>query len=161
MTFYKTPGYRLWDLSKAVFFAFAVFFAMIFSDAGYGLLLGGILLAMWKRLGRTENGRGLREVMLALVIFSILYGVLVGTYFGVTPPAGSWLASLHVLDATDQRLMMWIAIGVGAAHLTFANLVSAWRRRHSPTALRGSGGPPSSRVASGSGWGTAIRSWRP
>jgi V/A-type H+-transporting ATPase subunit I len=73
--------------------------------------------------------------MLALVIFSILYGVLVGTYFGVTPPAGSWLAWLHVLDATDQRLMMWIAIGVGAAHLTYANLVNAWRLRHSPTAL--------------------------
>jgi V/A-type H+-transporting ATPase subunit I len=135
VTFYMTPAYRLWDPSKAVFFAFAVFFAMIFSDAGYGLLLGGILLAMWKRLGRTENGRGLREVMLALVIFSILYGVLVGTYFGVTPPAGSWLASLHVLDATDQRLMMWIAIGVGAAHLSYANLVTAWRRRHSLTAL--------------------------
>lgn len=135
VTFYKTPAYRLWDPSKAVFFAFAVFFAMIFSDAGYGLLLGVILLATWKRLGRTDTGRGLREVMLALVIFSILYGVLVGTYFGVTPPAGSWLASLHVLDASDQRLMMWIAIGVGAAHLTYANLVTAWRRRHSPTAL--------------------------
>jgi len=135
VTFYKTPAYRLWDPSKAVFFAFAVFFAMIFSDAGYGLLLGVILLATWKRLGRTDTGRGLREVMLALVIFSILYGVLVGTYFGVTPSAGSWLASLHVLDASDQRLMMWIAIGVGAAHLTYANLVTAWRRRHSPTAL--------------------------
>jgi V/A-type H+/Na+-transporting ATPase subunit I len=53
----------------------------------------------------------------------------------VTPPAGSWLASLHILDATDQRLMMWIAIGIGAAHLSYANLVTAWWRRHSPTAL--------------------------
>ena len=135
VTFYMTPAYRLWDPSKAVFFAFAVFFAMIFSDAGYGLLLGVILLATWKRLGRTDTGRGLREVMLALVIFSILYGLLVGTYFGLTPPAGSWLGSLHILDASDQRLMMWIAIIVGAAHLGCANLVTAWRRRHSPTTL--------------------------
>ena len=76
--FYMTPAYRLWDPSKAVFFAFATFFAMIFSDAGYALLLGLLLLAMWKRMGRTANGRGLRDVMLALVIFSIVYGVLVG-----------------------------------------------------------------------------------
>jgi len=133
--FYMTPAYRLWDPSKAVFLAFAVFFAMIFSDAGYAALLGVVLLAMWKRMGRTASGRGLRDVMLALVIFSIVYGILVGTYFGVEPRAGSWLASLHILDASNQRLMMWIAIGVGAAHLTYANLVTVWWRRHSSTAL--------------------------
>jgi V/A-type H+/Na+-transporting ATPase subunit I len=133
--FYMTPAYRLWDPSKAVFFAFAAFFAMIFSDAGYALLLGLLLLAMWKRMGRTANGRGLRDVMLALVIFSIVYGVLVGSYFGVAPPAGSWLASLHVLDANNQSLMMWISIGVGTAHLVYANLVTVWWRRHSLTAL--------------------------
>jgi len=135
VTFYMTPEYRMWDPSKAVFFAFAVFFAMIFADTGYGLLLGIILLAVWTRLGRTAGGRGLRGVMLALVIFSIVYGVLVGTYFGVTPRAGSWLASLHVLHAEDQGVMMWIAIGVGAVHLAYANLVTAWRRGHSSTAL--------------------------
>jgi V/A-type H+/Na+-transporting ATPase subunit I len=135
VTFYMTPEYHMWDPSKAVLFAFAVFFAMIFADAGYGLLLGIILLAVWTRLGRTAGGRGFRGVMLALVIFSIIYGVLVGSYFGVIPPAGSWLASLHILHAEDQGLMMWIAIGVGAMHLAYANLVTAWRRGHSATAL--------------------------
>jgi V/A-type H+/Na+-transporting ATPase subunit I len=135
VTFYMTPEYRMWDPSKAVLFAFAVFFAMIFADAGYGLILGIILLAVWTRLGRTEGGRGFRGVLLALVIFSIIYGVLVGSYFGVIPPAGSWLASLHLLHAEDQGLMMWIAIGVGAMHLAYANLVTAWRRGPSPTAL--------------------------
>jgi V/A-type H+-transporting ATPase subunit I len=133
--FYMTPAYRLWDPSESVFFAFAAFFAMILSDAGYAAILGIILLAVWRRMGRTAGSRGLRDVMLALVIFSIVYGILVGTYFGVEPPAGSWLASLHVLDANDQRLMMWISIGVGAAHLIYANLITAWRRRHSATAV--------------------------
>lgn len=133
--FYMTPAYRLWDPSKAMFFSFAMFFAMILSDAGYALLLGVILLAMWRRMGLTASGRDLRDVTLAIVVFSIVFGVLVGAYFGVEPPAGSWLASLHVLDAHNQSLMMWIAIGVGAAHLTYANLVTAWLRRHSPTAL--------------------------
>jgi V/A-type H+-transporting ATPase subunit I len=74
-------------------------------------------------------------VMLALVICSIIYGVLVGSYFGVIPPAGSRLAALHILHAEDQGLMMWIAIGVGAMHLAYANLVTAWRRGRSATAL--------------------------
>lgn len=139
VTFYRTPGYHMWDPSKTVYFAFALFFAMIFSDAGYGLVLGGILLATWKRLGRSREGRGFRDLILALVIFSIAYGVLVGIYFGVRPPAGSWLASLHVLEPADQRMMMWIAIGMGVAHLTLANLVTAWRRRRSLVALSATG----------------------
>ena len=135
VTFYKTPAYSMWDPSKAVFFGFAVFFGMIFSDAGYGLVLGLLLLATWTRLGQSASGRGFRGVLLALVVSSVVYGMLVGSYFGVTPPAGSRLATLHVLDAENQSLMMWIAIGVGAAHLGYANLVTAWRRRRSSTAL--------------------------
>jgi V/A-type H+/Na+-transporting ATPase subunit I len=133
--FYTTPAYRLWDPSRAVFFCFALFFAMILSDAGYAALLGVLLAVLWRRMGATAAGRGLRVVFLALVALSIVYGVLVGAYFGVEPPAGSWLASLHVLSANDQRLMMWIAIAVGAVHLAYANLVTAWVRRRSASAF--------------------------
>jgi V/A-type H+/Na+-transporting ATPase subunit I len=135
VTFYMTPAYHMWDPSKIVLFAFALFFAMIIADAGYGVLLGLIVWAMWKRLGATAGGRGLRGVMLTLVVFSIAYGVLAGSYFGVAPAAGSWLASLHLLDTNDQGLMMWLSVGVGAVHLVCANLVAAWRLRHAPNAL--------------------------
>jgi V/A-type H+-transporting ATPase subunit I len=134
VTFYKTPAYSLWDPSKAVFFSFALFFGMIFSDAGYGLVLGIIVLAAWKRLSG-----GARGVLVALVISSIVYGVLVGSYFGMEPGEHSWLATFHVLNAHDQGLMMWIAIGIGAAHLSYANLVTAWRHRRSLTALHSIG----------------------
>ena len=135
VSFYMTPAYRMWDPSKVVLFAFALFFAMILADAGYGVLLGVILWAMWKRLGATASGRGLRGVMLTLVIFSIVYGVLLGSYFGVEPAEGSWLGALHILHANDQGMMMWLSIGVGAVHLAGANLVTAWRRRHALHAL--------------------------
>src|SRR5262245_47065435 len=137
--FYMTPAYNMWDPSKAVLFAFALFFAMIIADAGYGVLLGGILWALWKRLGATASGRGLRSVMLTLVIFSIVYGVLLGSYFGVEPAEDSWLGALHMLHANDQGMMMWLSIGVGAVHLAGANLVTAWRRRHALHALSGLG----------------------
>ncbi|HZR82974.1 MAG TPA: V-type ATP synthase subunit I [Candidatus Binatia bacterium] len=135
VTFYKTPGYSMWDPSRAVFFGFAIFFGMIFSDAGYGLVLGILLLARWKRLGGSPEGVALRGVLLALVVAAIVYGVLIGSYFGVVPRPGTPLAALHVLDAEDQGLMMLISIGIGAAHLAIANLVNAWGRRRSATAI--------------------------
>jgi len=133
VTFYRTPGYRMWDPSRAVFLGFVVFFGMILSDAGYGLVLGLGLLLAWKRLGRAQGG--LRGLLVALVLSSIVYGVLVGSYFGLEPRPGSLLAAVHVLHATDQNQMMLISIGVGVAHLTIANLVTAWRRRRSLAAL--------------------------
>jgi V/A-type H+/Na+-transporting ATPase subunit I len=139
VSFYMTPAYNMWDPSKAVLFAFAVFFAMIIADAAYGVVLGVILWAMWKRMGATASGRGLRSVMLTLVIFSIVYGVLLGSYFGVEPSEGSWLGALHILHASDQGVMMWLSIGVGAVHLAGANLVTAWRHRHGLHALSGLG----------------------
>jgi V/A-type H+-transporting ATPase subunit I len=135
VTFYMTPAYRTWDPSQIVLVAFAAFFAMIFADAGYGLLLGVILGAMWKRLGATASSRGMRGVILMLVVFSIAYGVLTGSYFGVTPSAGSWLAALRLLDTNDQGLMMWLSVGIGAVHLACANLIAAWRLRYAPNAL--------------------------
>jgi V/A-type H+/Na+-transporting ATPase subunit I len=139
VSFYMTPAYRMWDPSKIVLFAFALFFAMIIADAVYGVLLGIILWAMWKRLGATASGRGLRSVMLTLAIFSIVYGVLLGSYGGVEPSAGSWLGALHILHANDQGVMMWLSIGVGAVHLALANLVTAWRHRYGLHALSGLG----------------------
>jgi V/A-type H+-transporting ATPase subunit I len=124
--FYKTPGYSTWDPSKAVFLGFVIFFAMIFSDAGYGLVLGIILLMMWKRLSGPARG-----LLGALAIASIVYGMLVGAYFGWIPPAGSWLSAVHVLHAEDQTLLMLISIAIGVVHIGGANLVAAWQRRHS------------------------------
>jgi V/A-type H+-transporting ATPase subunit I len=135
VTFYRTPAYRMWDPSRAVFFAFAAFFGMIFSDAGYGLVLGLLTLAGWRRMGRSPGGATLRGVLVALSVSSVVYGVLVGSYFGVGPPKGSWLARAHVLDAGDQKRMMLISLGVGVAHLASANLVAAWERRRTSRAL--------------------------
>jgi V/A-type H+-transporting ATPase subunit I len=104
---------------------------MIISDAGYGLVLWLILFATWNRI----SSSGLRSLLVALVVATISYGMLVGTYFGLTPAPGSWLATVHVLDAGNQSLMMLISIGIGVTHIGCANLLAAWQRRSSITAL--------------------------
>jgi len=135
VTFYMTPAYHTWDPSIVVFFSFAAFFAMIFADAGYGALLGVVLLVVWGKLGRSRMGIRMRNLFLALVFASIGYGALVGSYFGMAPPEGSFRDKLRLLDASDMNQMMLLTIAVGAFHLILANLITAWRLRRTRTFL--------------------------
>lgn len=134
VTFYMTPSYWAWDPTWLMFVSFSLFFAMIMADAGYGLLLAGLLALAAPRLGRTPTGRRMRGLLIAIVSMTILYGILIGSYFGFAPPPESladrlvWkrggLSIMH-----DQTSMMLIAAGIGVVHLVVANLISAWNQR--------------------------------
>jgi V/A-type H+-transporting ATPase subunit I len=126
VSFYMTPKYWLWDPSVIVFFSFALFFAMIFADAGYSATLGLILAALWKRLGKSDSGRAFRILMATLVGVGVIYGLLVGSYFGVSPTRGTLLADFKILDIMDFNTMMQFSILLGIFHLTVANAVTAW-----------------------------------
>jgi V/A-type H+-transporting ATPase subunit I len=134
VSFYTTPRYWLWDPSIIVFFSFALFFAMIFADAGYSALLGVVAAFLWKRLGRSEVGRRFRVLMGVLVGVGAGYGVMVGSYFGLSPPEGSILWHLKCLDMMNFDQMMKLSILTGASHLILANAVTAWHGRRSPAA---------------------------
>ncbi|WP_048305647.1 V-type ATP synthase subunit I [Halomonas sp. PR-M31] len=127
--FYQMPGYRNWDPSRVIFFSFAVFFAMILADAGYALLMLGAVLFFSKRLKQSRAGTRVRTLGFVLVGFTLVYGVLAGSYFGWSPPPESWLSSLKLLDVNDFGQMMQLAIGIGLAHLIIANATVAWHHR--------------------------------
>lgn len=149
VNFYMTPGYWTWDPSAIVFVSFAIFFAMILADAGYAAVLGLGLLVIWRKLGRPTSGDALltstddielgrpasqrtagqrfRPMLLLIVLVSIVYGMLVGSYFGIAPPPDSLLGRLHVLDMNNSRLMMGISVLVGAIHVILANVMDARR----------------------------------
>ena len=82
VSFYMTPSYRMWDPSSVVFFSFAIFFAMILSDAGYSALLGIILAGVWKRMGQSDTARRLRTLFAVLVGASLFWGILTGDILG-------------------------------------------------------------------------------
>ena len=125
--FYMTPSYWLWDPSSLVFASFALFFAMIVADAGYALLLALIVLAYRRRLGASESGRRWRVMLSVMAAATAVYGALAGSYFGVSPPPGSLLGHLHVLDLGDFTVMMALSVIIGASHIAIANLMNAWR----------------------------------
>ncbi|NIO06473.1 MAG: V-type ATP synthase subunit I, partial [Deltaproteobacteria bacterium] len=135
VTFYMTPGYWFSDPSTIVFFSFALFFAMILGDVGYGSILGLGLLLGWPRMSRSDLGRRLRVLFAALISATIGYGFLVGSYFGMAPPEGAPLAALKILDLRDYGSMMRVSVVIGVAHLVLANVMDAWRQRRSSGAL--------------------------
>ena len=125
VNFYQMPAYRSWDPSRVLFFSFAIFFAMILSDAGYAGVLGLGLLAFWRRLGDSVGGRRFRVLAATITTASLAWGVLVGSYFGVAPPPESLLGRLDRLDIDDFETMMRLSIGIGVLHLILANAVRA------------------------------------
>ena len=135
VNFYKTPGYSTWDPSSVVLYSFALFFAMIISDGGYGLVLALLVAYFWKRLSSSATARRWRWVLATLVVSTIVYGVLVGSFFGVAPAPDMFLSRLAVLDITDASTMMAVSITIGAIHVMLANLMNAGRYGWSPRAL--------------------------
>ena len=135
VNFYKTPGYSSWDPSSVVLYSFAIFFAMIISDGGYGLVLALVAAHFWKRLSSSAAGRRWRWVMATLVVTTVVYGVLVGSFFGVAPGPDTFLSRLAVLDITDASSMMALSITIGAIHVMVGNLMNARRYGWSPLAL--------------------------
>ncbi|NIA71347.1 V-type ATP synthase subunit I [Pelagibius litoralis] len=133
--FYQVPGYRSWDPTLLLVAFFSLFFAMILADAGYGAVLMAGLLLFWRRLGRSRTSRSYRTLGLSLFGCTILYGVIVGSYFGVTPPPDSLPGTLHVLSVNDFDSMMKLSIVVGVLHIVFANAMAAYVRCRSLVAL--------------------------
>ncbi|WP_171170511.1 V-type ATP synthase subunit I [Ruegeria sp. HKCCA0370] len=130
--FYQVPGYQDWDPSVIVSASFAIFFAMIVADAGYGAVILLAVLAFWRRMDRTAGQRSWRLFGLIISAVTIFYGVMVGSYFGVSPAGSSIWARLKVLDLNDFGAMMMVSIVVGVIHLVLANALAAraaWGQR--------------------------------
>ena len=131
VSFYTTPRYWLWDPSMIVFFSFAVFFAIIFADAGYSAILALIVAGLWKKMGRSDAGQRFRILLATLVAVGMVYGVVVGSYFGISPAENSLPGRLKIIDMMNFGLMMQLSIFLGVFHLVVANAVSAWHFRRS------------------------------
>ncbi|MET1412942.1 V-type ATP synthase subunit I [Roseibium sp. HPY-6] len=123
--FYQTPGYRDWDPSAIVYVSFIIFFGMIMTDAGYGLLLLLVLFLFRKRFAGSELGVRMLRMSTWLMISTTAFGVATGSYFGIAPPQGSFLAHLKVLDLKNVDAMMKITLTIGVVHIVLANIMRA------------------------------------
>ncbi len=131
--FYQTPNYYSWDPSIVVFFSFALFFAMILSDAGYATLFLAMLAFKWKAMGKAKQGQRFRILLLVTLMTSLIWGIAVGSYFGITPATYTVLGHLKVIEMNDFDAMMHISITIGVIHIILANLVQAYQLKQQTT----------------------------
>ncbi|MRI32380.1 hypothetical protein EOPP23_05205 [Endozoicomonas sp. OPT23] len=132
--FFQTPGYRTWDPGKTVFFSFSLFFAMIISDACYSLLIGIIVFFIKRRISSTAQNKRLLNLGFIMALFGLIWGCMVGSYFGVSPKEGL-LADLAIINLNDYNAMMRLSIIIGVFHLLIANLMSAVSLKDSSASL--------------------------
>jgi V/A-type H+-transporting ATPase subunit I len=96
---YDTPSNTDKDPSPWVIWWFALFFAIILGDGGYGFLL--LVAAFWLRMKFPKaEGVGKRMINLAtlLAISCVSWGVLTSTYFGIAIPADSSLRNYSLVQ---------------------------------------------------------------
>jgi len=125
---YSTPGYKEWDPSAAVYISFAIFYAMIVGDAGYGVIFLLITLFTRGKLLSSESGKKFYRLMMTLSLSTIVYGIMTGGYFGVELSDNFILKKLALVSPTDPKnlvLMMTISIFIGCIHIIVANLITA------------------------------------
>ncbi|PRX55412.1 V-type ATP synthase subunit I [Flagellimonas meridianipacifica] len=116
------PGYKEVDVSIYFLVTFALFFAMLVGDAGYGFIFLLFTFLLRKKL----SGQ-MRVLIYVLSGATIIWGVLSGTYFG-----SEQIAALPILNnliipqiasfgVDNISFMMHLSFLIGAIHLTVAH----------------------------------------
>jgi len=135
VSLYQLPKYTAWDPSLLVLVSFCLFFAMIINDAAYSLIIFGIVCVFRKRLNESSRGRGLKWLGYCVSGSGFFWGVLSGSYFGLSPSEDSLLGKLHWININDYSSMMQLSIMVGAIHVVIAHLIAFYHNRKQSYAL--------------------------
>jgi len=133
---YAIPGYSEWDPSASVYFSFAVFFAMIIGDAGYGAIILSILLYFRKKMMQFDIGARIFRLGVTVSVSCILYGAFTGSWFAldlanISPDSPfsflRYITYLSFIPTNDSTFMMIFSIYLGVIHLTVARLIQILR----------------------------------
>ncbi|HEY2811040.1 MAG TPA: V-type ATP synthase subunit I [Rhabdochlamydiaceae bacterium] len=96
---YEVPGSMDKDPSGWVFWFFALFFAMIVADGGYGFLyLGFLIYLKFKFPNINKVQKRFLKLGLILSCGCILWGVLTSAYFGISIHPDSWLGRISIVQ---------------------------------------------------------------
>lgn len=128
------PGYKELDVSAIFLLFYSLFFAMLVSDAGYGMLFLGLTLGVG-RLARNVP-REVPRLLGVLSVCTILWGVLTGSYFGIQ--MGSLPAPLRGIAVPwlrEDANLMQLCFIIGTVHLVLAHGWAMIRLGFRPAAL--------------------------
>ena len=120
---FSSPAYKEIDPNPFVAFFFFIFFGMMLSDAGYGLvltILTGIVLLMTKPKKGQSN---LIKIVFMGGISTIIWGFLFGSYFGLNAKdLGIW----YWFNPIDSPMnMLYLSLAMGIFQMLFGTMIKA------------------------------------
>ncbi len=131
---FSVPNYKEIDPNPFVAFFFILFFGVMISDAGYGLLMAlgaGIMLAIKKP---RKHEMSLVKIIFAGGLSTIIWGILFGGYFGIDTnvingwfgfPEGSsywyWFSPLQ-----KPTMMLALSLGLGIFQMLVGMGINAY-----------------------------------
>ncbi|MGD9014525.1 MAG: hypothetical protein PVI33_00650, partial [Candidatus Omnitrophota bacterium] len=133
------PGYNELDISFTFLLFFSLFFALLISDAGYGLVFLLVTYFIRKRLSNAPGE--LFMLMYVLGLATVVWGALSGTWFGTEKIAqlpflkSMIIGRVNSFVDVNQAFMMYLCFFIGAVHLSIAHSTVALRIINSLRAL--------------------------
>ena len=127
------PAYEESDVSIPFFCYFALFFAMLVGDGGYGALILVMSLYGWRKTAgnRTLVAKSWLTLLSVFSVGTIVWGLLSNTWFGAGLPFAKywptvrWLAGADAPEGHEYDNMMLLCFTIGASHLILARLWNA------------------------------------
>ncbi len=130
------PGYREYDISLYFLLYFAVFFAMIIGDAGYGLifLLAGVIMHI-----KSKKLSDMNILLYVMAVATIVWGTITGTWFGslaileklpflqklIIPGICNYSQELFGISSSfSQNAVMKLCFILGASQLALACIIN-------------------------------------
>ncbi len=132
------PKYTEIDPTPALSFFFLIAFGLALTDAGYGLVMMGVMWVAERMFRLKKNMKKMVRLLFYAGVATVVFGAITGGWFGVNlenlPPSNgkSFLLSMKLIDpVTEPMNLLLVAFGIGVAQLLFAWVVRGydhWRK---------------------------------
>jgi len=126
------PAYSSFDPTPFIGIFFPLFFGMILGDAGYGVLLAALALFLRRRYAKKREVADASQVLLASSLYTIIFGVLYGEFFGDLGTTLFGMEPLMIERRTSVIPMLVFALSAGVVHVVLGLLlgaITAFRRK--------------------------------
>jgi V/A-type H+/Na+-transporting ATPase subunit I len=136
------PRYGSIDPTPFVAIFFPMFFGLMVGDVGYGLLLGLLGLVLRRRSQPGTSLRSISEIALGCTLFTLIFGVLFGEFFGDLGRHWFGMRPL-VLDREEPRdivSFLGLCVALGLVHVLLGlilGVASAFRGHRRQAVGRG------------------------
>jgi len=129
------PVYGTMDPTPFVAVFFPMFFGMILGDVGYGVVLAATGLLVHRRAKPGSIVRVMSEIAGPCAVFTIIFGVLYGEFFGDLGRRWFGLQALAFDREESVLAALAVATGIGVVHIVLGlavGVATSWRheRRH-------------------------------